>query len=331
MWTFKLREGVKWQDGEPFTADDVVFTFETIIEDEVSNYVGYTEYIETVKALDPQTVEFTCSKAKTNMLGMPIPILPEHIWSKLTAAQITNTYPNDAADDRHRPLPGRRVEARRVRARRGQQGLLARRAQGRRGRVEPVQEPGHDGRRPQVRRPPGRLGHPAGAVRAAERRSEPGGHRRRPQRLQPHGLQLLRGQGLAGEPGAQGRRLPPRAQLGDRQAEDRRHRLLRARGAGDDDHPRRLLQAPARLPLAAGRGRGRTPSTPPGPAPSSTPPATRTPTATASARTRPASRSSCACTRAPSRPPTSASASSSPAGSRRSASRSTTRSSTKAR
>ena len=94
VWTFKLREGVKWQDGEPFTADDVVFTFETIIEDEVSNYVGYTEYIETVKALDPQTVEFTCSKAKTNMLGMPIPILPEHIWSKLTAAQITNTFPN---------------------------------------------------------------------------------------------------------------------------------------------------------------------------------------------------------------------------------------------
>ena len=95
VWTFKLREGVKWQDGEPFTADDVVFTFETIIEDEVSNYVGYTEFIDTVKAIDPATVEFTCSKAKTNMLGMPIPILPEHIWSKLTAAQITNTYPND--------------------------------------------------------------------------------------------------------------------------------------------------------------------------------------------------------------------------------------------
>ncbi len=94
VWTFKLREGVKWQDGEPFTADDVVFTFRTIIEDEVSNYVGYTEFIETVEAIDPSTVEFTCSKPKTNMLGMPIPIIPEHIWSKLTAAQITNTFAN---------------------------------------------------------------------------------------------------------------------------------------------------------------------------------------------------------------------------------------------
>lgn len=95
VWTFKLREGVKWQDGEPFTADDVVFTFRTIIEDEVSNYVGYTEFIETVEAIDSSTVEFTCSKPKTNMLGMPIPILPEHIWSKLTAAQITATYANE--------------------------------------------------------------------------------------------------------------------------------------------------------------------------------------------------------------------------------------------
>jgi peptide/nickel transport system substrate-binding protein len=94
VWTFKLRQGVKWQDGVPFTAADVVFTFETIIKDKVSNYVGYTEFIDTVKAVDPQTVQFTCSKSKTNMLGMPIPMLPEHIWSKLTAAQISNTFPN---------------------------------------------------------------------------------------------------------------------------------------------------------------------------------------------------------------------------------------------
>jgi peptide/nickel transport system substrate-binding protein len=95
VWTFKLRQGVKWQDGVAFTADDVVFTFETIIKDQVGNYVGYTEFIDTVKALDAATVEFTCSKPKTNMLGMPIPILPKHIWSKLTAAQITNTFANN--------------------------------------------------------------------------------------------------------------------------------------------------------------------------------------------------------------------------------------------
>ena len=31
VWTFNLREGVVWHDGEPFTADDVRFTFEFVL------------------------------------------------------------------------------------------------------------------------------------------------------------------------------------------------------------------------------------------------------------------------------------------------------------
>ncbi len=94
VWTFDLRHGVKWQDGQPFTSADVVFTFETVMKNQIGNYVGYTEYIKTVKALDPYTVQFTCSKAKTNMLGMPIFIVPQHIWGKLSGAQIAKSYPN---------------------------------------------------------------------------------------------------------------------------------------------------------------------------------------------------------------------------------------------
>src|SRR5436853_3152874 len=30
-WTFKLRDGIKWSDGQPFTADDVAFTFNDVV------------------------------------------------------------------------------------------------------------------------------------------------------------------------------------------------------------------------------------------------------------------------------------------------------------
>src|SRR5689334_19923113 len=36
-WTFHLRPGVTWHDGSPLTADDVVFTYRRIIDEELSN------------------------------------------------------------------------------------------------------------------------------------------------------------------------------------------------------------------------------------------------------------------------------------------------------
>ena len=83
VWTFKIREGVKWQDGEPCTARDVAFTYTYIIENEMSAFTSYAAGIETVEAPDDATVVFTCSRPKANILGMVVPILPEHIWSRI--------------------------------------------------------------------------------------------------------------------------------------------------------------------------------------------------------------------------------------------------------
>jgi len=95
-WTFHLRDGVKWQDGQPFTAADVVFTYTYIIENELAAFTSYTTNIDKVVATDDLTVEFRCSKPKANMLRLWIPILPEHVWSKV---------PGDRAgkDYRHEP------------------------------------------------------------------------------------------------------------------------------------------------------------------------------------------------------------------------------------
>ncbi|MBM3146439.1 MAG: ABC transporter substrate-binding protein, partial [Actinobacteria bacterium] len=94
-WTFKLREGVTWQDGEPFTSADVVFTYMYIIDNELGNFTSYTEYIDKVVALDDLTVEFRCSAPKANMLGLWVPIFPKHIWDKVSGEDAQSTFVNE--------------------------------------------------------------------------------------------------------------------------------------------------------------------------------------------------------------------------------------------
>ncbi|MEP7135576.1 MAG: peptide ABC transporter substrate-binding protein [Chloroflexota bacterium] len=59
--TLKLRDDVKWSDGEPLTADDYVFTFDMIMSDKntpLGRY-PYDTYVESVVAQDPTTVVIT--------------------------------------------------------------------------------------------------------------------------------------------------------------------------------------------------------------------------------------------------------------------------------
>ena len=93
-WTFKIRPGMTWQDGTPATARDVAFTFNYVIDNQMASFMGYTEGIEKVEAPDDTTAVFTCSRPKANMLGMWVPILPEHIWSKIDPKDAGTGYPN---------------------------------------------------------------------------------------------------------------------------------------------------------------------------------------------------------------------------------------------
>jgi peptide/nickel transport system substrate-binding protein len=95
VWTFALREGVKWHDGVPFTAKDVAFTYNYIIEEELGNYTPFTTFIEGVEVVDDYTVRFVCSQPKANMLSLVIPIVPEHIWGKVPGEKVQSTYANE--------------------------------------------------------------------------------------------------------------------------------------------------------------------------------------------------------------------------------------------
>jgi peptide/nickel transport system substrate-binding protein len=68
-WVFKLRRGVKWQDGSNFTADDVVFSI-IRAQQETSNMKVYANAIGKPKKIDDYTVEFTTPLPNPVMLDM---------------------------------------------------------------------------------------------------------------------------------------------------------------------------------------------------------------------------------------------------------------------
>ena len=96
-WTFTLRQNAKWDDGQPLTARDVAFTYNYVIENGMENFTAYLNLIEKATAVDDYTVEFQCSKPKPDMIRHWMPILPEHIWSKIS--------PKDAAKNFQNPPP----------------------------------------------------------------------------------------------------------------------------------------------------------------------------------------------------------------------------------
>jgi peptide/nickel transport system substrate-binding protein len=81
--TWKLKEGLQWSDGTPFTAADVVFTYEFLVNPEVATTNAATyETIESVEALDDTTVKITFKAPNpawylvfTGTEGM---VLPQH-------------------------------------------------------------------------------------------------------------------------------------------------------------------------------------------------------------------------------------------------------------
>jgi peptide/nickel transport system substrate-binding protein len=89
--TWRLKPGLQWSDGTPFTADDVVFTYEFITNPEVgSTTAGTYEIIERVEALDDTTVQITFGEPNpawylvfTGTEGM---ILPRHLFQDYVGA-----------------------------------------------------------------------------------------------------------------------------------------------------------------------------------------------------------------------------------------------------
>ena len=88
VWTFHLRPNVKWSDGVPLTAADVAYTYNRILRQKLGMYIGYFTNVTKVQATDPHTVVITCSKPNGVLTALYVPILPEHIWSKVPDSKV---------------------------------------------------------------------------------------------------------------------------------------------------------------------------------------------------------------------------------------------------
>ncbi len=92
-WTFHIRDGMKWSDGEPATSEDACFSWQLgvdAIAAEVSLGAGYLEPtmsdagVTKVECPDPSTLIATTDDPSDRVLQIALPIIPKHIWGEET-------------------------------------------------------------------------------------------------------------------------------------------------------------------------------------------------------------------------------------------------------
>ncbi|MFH8529111.1 ABC transporter substrate-binding protein [Streptomyces tendae] len=83
-YTYTLRDGVKFSDGEPLTAQDVVYTYRTVLDEKTNNTArSELDAVEGVRASGDDTVVFTLKYPYAPFAARTVlPIVPEHVAGK---------------------------------------------------------------------------------------------------------------------------------------------------------------------------------------------------------------------------------------------------------
>lgn len=84
----KLREGMAWHDGEPVTAEDVVFSYEATTGGEAPMYAPFGQNITDIQIEDGNTLVFKLGTPSASFLTSTlakINIIPKHVWEPILA------------------------------------------------------------------------------------------------------------------------------------------------------------------------------------------------------------------------------------------------------
>ncbi len=88
-WTYTLREGLQWSDGEPLTAEDIAYTINRSRDEEWINHYSTVQNLEAT-ALDERTVEIVSSVPDPKLPTMDVYIVPKHIYESISADDLAS-------------------------------------------------------------------------------------------------------------------------------------------------------------------------------------------------------------------------------------------------
>ena len=90
-YTYTLREGLLWSDGEPLTAEDIAWNINTSRDQEWSNYISTVANL-TAEVVDDRTVTVTSSVPDPRLPSVGVYILPKHIWEEQATPETIDSY-----------------------------------------------------------------------------------------------------------------------------------------------------------------------------------------------------------------------------------------------
>ena len=95
-WTYHIRSGVKWSDGQPVTAKDAAFTFNLMMtnKDAATANGNFVANFAKVTAPDDSDLVITTTHPQATMLALDVPIVPEHVWAGVKDMGKFDNYPS---------------------------------------------------------------------------------------------------------------------------------------------------------------------------------------------------------------------------------------------